>query len=159
MNLIISTINSEPIQDPYRKKNIEYQASKLGIKSIIYVSKAEQLQEFANCNVDYILISNFPPNSSYAIKSKGTSNNGSWIADSYQRSSDLFRELSQSKNLKRIHFISGAPQSMISLEMLKEITNDKAVDLKPKRELMDHNISYHDLLERHILYLLKITQK
>ena len=117
---------------------------------------AEKLEEHRDH--DILLFSNFPPDSSYP-DGKKTGNSfrndecgyQSWQEDTYARSISLFKYLGMEYKFKAIHFITGAPEKLVSDEMLRSFSGHFPVTVARKKDWLHRVLSYEQLF---ILFML-----
>lgn len=137
MNIIIATINHEHFLDQSDRIRFEKEVKKLGINRVFYISKAHKLIELLEERKDEknMLISNFPPNSSYNNdRVYDTHEDENFIyrslpADSYSMTSEHYNNIGSDYGLAGIYFITGAPKSMVSLNDIKELVNCALVNI------------------------------
>lgn len=100
-NHIIRAWEDQKIQQPMAVHSI---------KELVHVMESFEGEEF-------MVFTNFPPDSSYMNKSEP------WTADSYDITMNAFRKLCNEHTLKAIHVITGAPENKVNEELLSTITS------------------------------------
>lgn len=128
------------------------------IKQIRLINRVIDFEELIrSTDSPTVLISNFPPNSSYPDsetpiqrKIQGDYVSESYIADSYIKSSLLFEEVNAQPLVKAVHIITGAPLDMVNLKTLQQVLPDKTITFQNKSEWMDETKNYYVLYLRYL---------
>lgn len=111
----------------------------------------EKLQEYKGEQI--ILLSNFPPDSSYRRATSAKSGlpyqktaERPTEGFSYERSNSLFRELCAGYNFRAIHFITGAPDNSVNIGELVALFPETMITMIRKNEFLGEGQSYHSAL-------------
>jgi len=162
MIVILATINGPADLSASEAATLREFCISKGIGKPVQVSTAEELNEALekNSSEGYLLFSNFPPDSSYpgsgksiSIKTKNGVEESSWEADSYTKSSALFGKICKKHHIKGLHFITAAPENVISDENLKSISPTTLISVQRKKDWIQPEYDFH------ALYRLYVTKK
>ena len=160
MELIIASLNGVMKFEGIIADNLNKELKSLGLNPPVYIQHPEKLNEYFNESKDSntLLFSNFPPDSSYAgkfvteeLQKDGKTIKRYWEADSYEKSTKLFKNITAKKSFKAIHFITGAPEEKASDDLIRNSVNGNPVTIKRKSEWLESEIPYSSLLKRYIL--------
>lgn len=117
-----------------------------------------------NKHHNIILFSNFPPDSSYPESGKKTGvkmvNNikcRSIEADSYSKSTSLFKDLLNKYNFKSIHFITGAPEDMVSSQQLLSLSESAISTVTRKADWIHPDLDYEQMFYLYLTRKIKET--
>jgi len=120
----------------------------------------EQLDEMKGEEI--MLISNFSPNSEYGQNSTihTTHEDEEFIyravmADSYSTTEAHFKTIFAKYSLRSVLFITGAPESMLGLDKLKELGKKVPVSVIRKGDVIGSGIPYEIAMQRHITKFIK----
>ncbi|MGZ2371743.1 hypothetical protein ACXR6G_18335 [Ancylomarina sp. YFZ004] len=163
MNIIIATINHEHFLDQSDRIRFEKDVKKRGINRVFYISKAHKLIELLEERKDEenILISNFPPNSSYNNdKVYDTYEDENFIyrslpADSYLMTFEYYNNIGSKYGLTGVNFITGAPKSIVSLDCLNEIVSCVHVNAFYRSDYFKSNIPSSISIYRYMIQSVK----
>ena len=147
MIIINARINSEPVFDGVEAAKFTSICNVLNISQPIEVFDTTQLTKVLENNKDKkcLLFSNFPPNSSYPNSSsyKGSfRQTNEWVANSYSNTKAFFEELNTKYSLSAVHFISGAPRDMVTIDLLQSIFSNTLVTLKRNDDFVCSKVGY-----------------
>ena len=167
MIILIANINGSVGLEEVESASLNSEIKNLGLELPKKVFSEKDLLNMLEDKKDNecILFTNFPPDSSYPgsgkqikITDKGDYYNRSWDADSYEISHALFRKIVGNYNLKAIHFLTGAPESMISDKMLTYFSSSETVvTVTRRKELMAKVSEYPRLYKQFVLEKVKET--
>ena len=160
MIIINARINSNSVLNGIEASQLSANIKTLGINEPITVFDFDSLTTILkeNKGEEFVLFSNFPPNSSYsesATYGNKASGTNSWHADDYGISSFDFSKLNEQYKFNAIHFISGAPASWIDLEYLQAIFPDTKVTLKRNQDFIDSKLGFEKSYRNYIVGRIK----
>ncbi|MFN3555645.1 MAG: hypothetical protein ACK4VN_06760 [Bacteroidales bacterium] len=157
MDIIHAHINGSPLAGiPDRLKLIEYCHS-FGLQPPVYISSAGTLENLlqADPQKPVLLITNFPPNSSYP-DNRRVGNSYRWEADSYSRSLLLFESWSHRYRFKGICIITGAPVSVLADEQILSVLPGIPVHIMRKKKWLHDSVDYPKV---YTLYMQEMIRK
>ena len=147
MIIINARINSEQVFDGIEAAQFTSICATLNINQPIEVFDTTQLTRVLESNKGKkcLLFSNFPPNSSYpnssSYKGPFRHTNG-WLADSYSKTEDFFKEINSKYVFEAVHIVSGAPRDMLTMDLVQSIFTNTLVTIKRNYELIRSRVGY-----------------
>lgn len=157
MLILIANINGSKGLEEIESAAINTEIKKLGLDLPVKVfSEHNLLKALDNMKDECILFTNFPPDSSYSKSVKGSYYSRSWNAYSYEISHGLFSKIADNYSLKAIHFLTGAPESMVSDKMLFYFSSPETIVTVTRRnQLMAKVNEYPRMYRQFIIKKLK----
>ena len=168
MKVIIAHLNSTNDLSQFNLFMLKDTCESFGIQESAKVNTPEKLLEKLEKTrgESILLFTNFPPNSSWLGSGKTikTEDKGSyihryWEADSYAESNELFGKIAIDYTFKAVHFITGAPENIISDEYLKSLVPEIIATVTRRGKWIGEDLNYRELyygfLQRKIKEALK----
>ncbi len=164
MIVIISEINGSQMFDSSHMLKLKSEFDSLDVEMLIYVYSDEELLQVLRENKykNFIVFSNFPPNSSYPgsgkkmnYKDEGSELTRSWEADSYSMTKGLFEDICSKYKILEIHFLTGAPVQMVSDEFIKSVSQTARITITRKKQLIDSGLDFHQTYCNYIVETVK----
>lgn len=164
MTVILAQINGEVKLSGGELDKFKKACFKVGINQVLSASSVQRLQEILGTieTNECILFSNFPPNSTYPGSEKPTiyTDLGDYIgrsyeADSYAKSTALFSSICRKYHLMAIHFITGAPQSMVDEAYLKSVCKGTPISYQPNKQWVIPGNNYAVFYRVHVTELIQ----
>jgi hypothetical protein len=161
MQIIIAHLNNSENLSTKEVSSIKMQIPE--ISRVIIVNRVSDFNEMLEMiKEDSILFSNFPPNSSYPESGKKLNYeekeyyiNRYWEADSYSKSTELFNKVNENGYIKSIHFMTGAPHTMVNIETLWALLPNKKITCQSTGGWIGHGKNFMDLKFLYILNKIK----
>lgn len=159
LKIILAEINGSPELQVRQAIRLRKNCEAMGINHPVNVNSVDELIDVLgeNKKQNVLLFSNFPPNSSYPASGKsmklvdeGEYISRSWEADSYSISQKLFTALQKSYTFKAIHFITGAPVSILSDDLIKSLLPGTLISIARKKDWIKEKSDYQELYRLHI---------
>lgn len=163
MLVILAEINGSPQLKVREAIQLKKTCEKLGIPHPVNINTVEDLIDLLgeDSKKRVLLFTNFSPNSSYPesgismnFKDEGDKISRSWLADSYSISQNLFTTLNKRYKFKAIHFITGAPDLILTDEIIKSVVPDIPITITRKKEWIktgeDYQHQYRLFIEEKI---------
>lgn len=152
MIIIYAYINARPFYDEPDRIKLHAFCNEHGFKAPFYVYSIEGLEMLMEQNRDesVLLFSNFPPNSSYPEMTRN--NYGKpWEADSYQRTGQHFSHWHSRYRFAAIHFVTGAPESVLSDEAVKGYLPNLKVSIIRKGIWIQENVDFEKVFTTYMI--------
>ncbi len=148
MKIIYAYINGPAGADgPDRKKLLEF-CKVRGLEPPLHVFSAGDLaRALENVREEPVLLfSNFPPDSSYPR----LNDTEKWKADSYAQSTALFRDWFANYKFAGIHFVTGAPEEVLSDDDLKSLAPEKKISIIRKNKWIGEHADFGQIFTIYI---------
>lgn len=164
MIVIIAKINGSTELSKMEASEVNETCKKMNIPVPINVSTSGKLKEVLEKHKDQdcLLFSNFPPDSEYPGSGKRVEkyvkNDITYRfhkADSYVKSNALYNEIFAKYSFNAIHFITGAPENMISDEMLKSLSPNTLITVNRNNDWIHPNTIYSQSYKRFVMKKIK----
>jgi hypothetical protein len=164
MIAIISNINSSTFLCGKHISKLRSECDSLEVEIHTNVFSEERLRKLLSENKlrNFIIFSNFPPNSTYPGGSKKMSYHtregqtySYFEADSYTRSRSLFEYICSKYKILEVHFLTGAPVQKVPDEYVKSVSKNSKITIIRKNVLYD---SVQDTDQTYCNYIVEIIR-
>jgi len=166
MILILVQINGSIKIDESQFDKLKIYCQKKGVTRFRRVTTAQTLRKVMqeNTHEEIVLVSNFPPNSSYPENGQSCRQNSDgisyWPADSYSQSTELYCSIFKLNKFRSINFVTGASIYAINDEYLIELNRDIKATVSRLRTWNKRDIPHKFLYARLIKESIqKVTKK